>query len=641
MDGVSEDSPLLPVVLAGDYLDRLSEGWPPTLLTCLACLVLASYALCGCVLDLCIVLGLVGWQHASVLTSLLPRVDIQRLGFFAGLLAGLAIATLVLSHRIYRLGFPSSETTWDGLGSPYLIPSRTSHTRFFPKKHSFSYSYLVVGVPVGFSGNANGIISADVSGKPNSWFSFMFGLRAWFDVNPVDYLQRGGADLGLRGKLDNYLRSQDVDPSQYPHAYLVTAARFLGYHFNPVSFWFLYSQDRVLSAIVLEVNNTFGERRPYLVERDFAAEARNLHYPGAPEGEGASRPRIKGAWAKDFHVSPFNSRQGSYSLLASDPLGPDMQGFLGIDVTINLVSSKGHPKLVARLFSEGDAIEPSTMNVVRKTKFFASWCWVGFFTFPRIAKEAAVLFFKRRLHVWYRPEPLRESMGRLADNTEKKLEEVFRKYLRHLVNQSPSPIVIRYIPSGISGPAEEIFGSPSSTEALKTAEHAEIKILTPVFYSRFVHYAHDFEAMFSELAESHTVWVDKPELLPKIFLKKAAPPLQASNLVDYLCFQLIKNLRCRPQKIERPLTSAVTSSPSTHTMTDIRGFRISSMDAYVLGQDDVRLKKEYRSAVSRLFIADRFAVGSTELLGLMELVGRTGASWMLASLISRTIKSVS
>lgn len=318
-----------------------------------------------------------------------------------------------------------------------------------------------------------------------------------------------------------------------------------------------------------------------------------------------------------------------------------MQGFIGIDVTINLVSSKGHSKLVARLSSEGDAIKPSTMNVVRKTKFLAGWFWVGFATFPRIAKEAALLFFKRRLHVWYRPEPLKESMGRLADNTEKQLEEVFRKYLRHLVNQSPSPVVIKYIPSGIPGPAEEIFGSPSSTEAPKTAEHAEIKILTPVFYSRFVHYAHDFEAMFSELAESRTVWVDKPELLPKIFLKKAAPLLQASNLVDYLCFQLIKNLRCRPQKIERPLTSAATSSPSTHTTMDIRGFRISSMDAYVLGQDNVRLKREYRSAVARLFIADRFALGSTELLGLMEPVGRVGASLMLASLISQAIKGVS
>ncbi|KAF7545704.1 hypothetical protein G7Z17_g8968 [Cylindrodendrum hubeiense] len=658
MDGVSEDSPLLPVVLFGDSLERLLEirSLSPllALLVSLACLVLAYYAIFGCVLDLCIVLGLVGWQHVAVLISSLPELNIQLIG----LLAGFAFATLIVGHRIQKLYFTNGETTWDGPGSPYLIPSRTSHTRFFPKKHSFSYSYLVVGVPVGFSGSANGIISANVSGKSSSWVSFLVGPRAWFDVDPVDYLQRGGADLGLRGKLDNYLRSQvrqhpalnipnanlkqDVDPSQYPHAYLVTAARFLGYHFNPVSFWFLYSREKVLSAIVLEVNNTFGERRPYLVERDFAAEAKHIRDPTTTaQGEEATRPRVKGIWKKDFHVSPFNSRQGSYSLLASDPLGPDMQGFLGIDVTINLVSSKGHPKLVARLFSEGEATKPSTMSLAQKTKFLVDWSWVGFVTFPRIVKEAALLFFKRKLHVWYRPEPLKESMGRLADSTEKQLEEVFREYLHYLVDKSPSPIIVKYIPSGIPGPAEETFCSPSSIEVPKTAEHVEIKILTPVFYSRFVHYAHDFEAMFSELAESCTVWVDRPELLPKIFLKKAAPPLQASSIVDFTCFQLVKNLRRRPEKIGRPLTSAATTSPTTHTAVDIRDFRISSMDAFVLGQDDVRLKRGYRSAVARLFIADRIAFGSIELLGLMEVVGRAGASWILASIINQTIKSVS
>ncbi|KPM36445.1 hypothetical protein AK830_g10121 [Neonectria ditissima] len=635
---MSKDSPLSPVVVPV-YLDRLllESRTPPALVVGLACLVSTCLLFSGHVIDLCIVSGLVGWQHASVLTSFLPEVNLQHIG----LLAGLVFVALIVSHQIQRWVSTSGEATWDGLGSPLLIPSRTSHTRFFPKKHSFAYSYLVVGVPVGFSGSTNGMISADLSDTPSSWLSFITGRRAWFDVDPADYLQRGDADLGLRGKLDNYLRSQDTDPSQYPHAYLVTAARFLGYHFNPVSFWFLYSQERVLSAIVLEVNNTFGERRPYLVERDFAAETKLVRDPITTEEEGPSRARIKAAWKKDFHVSPFNSRQGSYSLLASDPLGPNMEGFLGIDVTINLVSSKGHPKLVARLFSEGEAIKPSTMSLVQKTKFLTTWSPVGFITFPRIVKEAAVLFFKRGLHVWYRPEPLKESMGRAADSIEKKLEEVFRKYLQHLVEDSPSSISVKYIPNGIEGPAEEIFHSASSVTTPKTAEHIEIKILTPVFYSRFVHYAHDFEAMFSELAESYTVWVDKPELLPKVFLKKAAQPLHASNIVDYLCFQLMKNLRHRPEKIVRPLTSAAATSTTTNTAVDIRDFRISSMDAYVLEQGDARLKRAYRSAVTRLFIANRVAFGSTELLGLMELIARAGASWMLVTLINETINNVS
>ncbi|KAH7148666.1 hypothetical protein EDB81DRAFT_470735 [Dactylonectria macrodidyma] len=639
MDGLSEDSPLLLVVLVGDYLGRLLQRQPLSpLLACLVSVGLSCYTLFGYMTDLCIIIGLVAWEHTSVLTSFVLEVNVPQIGLHSGLLTGLTIVTLTAGYQIRRLVLKNSGATWNGLGSPYLIPSRISHTRFFPKKHSFSYSYLVVGIPVGFSGSAHGIISADVPEKSTSWFSYMFARKAWFDVDPADYLQRGRAELGLRGKLDDYLHSQNVDPSRYPHAYLITAARFLGYHFNPVSFWFLYSPERVLSAIVLEVNNTFGERRPYLVERDFAAEGKHIRDSTTLSQE-EIRPRIKTSWKKDFHVSPFNSRQGSYSLLASDPLGADMEGFLGIDVTINLVSSKGHPKLVARLFSEGEALKPSTMGVVQKTKFLASWFWVGFVTFPRIVKEAARLFFKRKLHVWYRPEPLKESMARVADNTEKHLEEVFRSYLHYLISQSPNLIAVKYVPSGIPRPAEEIFRSPLSIAESKTADNVEIKILTPVFYSRFVHYAHDFEAMFSELAESQTVWVDRPELLPKIFLKKAAPPLQASCLKDYLCFQLMKNLRRRPERIARPLTSAATAPPTTHTATDIRGFRISSMDAFVLGQDNAQMKKVYRSTVTRLFIADHVAFGIVELLDLIEFIGRAGASWLLASLINQVIKN--
>ncbi|RSL41782.1 hypothetical protein CEP53_012559 [Fusarium sp. AF-6] len=633
MDGLSEDSPLLPVVLTGDLLDRLSEHWPSSSVAAFA--FSAYFTFVGKAVDLWLVLAFVGWNHASAITSLIKSLDLTQFG----LLAGVVFPTSVLGCQLLGQILNVQTVKWNGPGRPFLIPSRTTHTRLFPKKHSFSYSYLVVGVPVGYSGNANGMISANVSG-PSSWLSYFLGRRAWFDVNPVDYLQRGHRNDGLRGKLDDYLENQNVDPSQYPHAYLVTAARFLGYHFNPVSFWFLYSQEKVLSAIVLEVNNTFGERRPYLVTRDFEAERHIQNGSTDDERQEPLRSRVKGSWKKDFHVSPFNSRKGSYSLLASDPLGPDMEGFRGIDITINLSSSKGHPKLVARLFSEGDALEPSSMGIFQKTKFLLGWFWVGFVTFPRIVKEAAVLFFKRGLHVWYRPEPLKESMGRLANNIEKQLEDAFRQYLRHLVQQSPAPITVKYVPSGVVEAAEEVFSSSSVTDSSATAESVEIKVLTPVFYSRFVHYAHDFEAVFSELAESCTLWVDKPELLPKIFLKKASPPLHASTPFDFLCFQLIKSLRSRPERIERPLTSADQASSSSQGL-DIRDFRMSSMDAFVIGQGDTTLKKSYRATVLRLFFADRIAFGNTDLLGMMELGARVGASWVLASLINQAIRGFS
>ena len=71
----------------------------------------------------------------------------------------------------------------------------------FPEKHSFKYSYLMVGIPVGWEGNSAGMISSANKDRR----SFVPGL---YHVDPADYLERGYRELGLRGKLERYLRSQ-------------------------------------------------------------------------------------------------------------------------------------------------------------------------------------------------------------------------------------------------------------------------------------------------------------------------------------------------------------------------------------------------------------------------------------------------
>lgn len=425
---------------------------------------------------------------------------------------------------------------------------------------------------------------------------------------------------------------QGTNPADYPSAFLVTAPKFLGYQFNPVSFWYLYSPDNILSAIVLEVNNTFGERRLYLVLRDTAEDATRISAPGTAHSK---RPdtQIKASWRKDFHVSPFNSRNGSYSLLARDPFENNMRSFRGIDNTINLTSSKGEPKLFAQLRSEGDAVMASQMSLLVKMRFILTWFWVGFLTFPRIVKEAGSLFFSHQLHVWYRPEPLKDSLGRLADDTERRLEPIFRQYLRFLVEQSPNPLTVKYVPSGIRESGEETFISFKAPRQSEQAQSMEIRILTPVFYSRFVRFAHDFEAMFSELAENHTIWVDKPELLPKLFLKQQPPPLHVSRFADFVYFKLIQKLRRRPARIVRPMTSADRAKPMTNA-EDVRSFRISPMDAFVLGHSSKETRGSYRSLLVRIFVADRLFFGMTEIIYALELIGRFGVAWWLASFFS-------
>lgn len=77
---------------------------------------------------------------------------------------------------------------------------------------------------------------------------------------------------------------------------LMTQPRFLGYWFNPVSFWLLWQGDD-LRAVIAEVNNTFGQRHSYLCA-----------LPGfAPIAAGDMMQA-----EKVFHVSPFQQVAGHY-----------------------------------------------------------------------------------------------------------------------------------------------------------------------------------------------------------------------------------------------------------------------------------------------------------------------------------------
>lgn len=94
---------------------------------------------------------------------------------------------------------------------PLIFPCRTSHTRMFPKIHSFSYSYLFVGIPVGWQGSLGRLISADLEGHSTgieTSKAYRQRQNSWFTVEAADYLNRGSQARGLKGKLDDYLKSQ-------------------------------------------------------------------------------------------------------------------------------------------------------------------------------------------------------------------------------------------------------------------------------------------------------------------------------------------------------------------------------------------------------------------------------------------------
>ncbi|KAJ4306133.1 hypothetical protein N0V88_000929 [Collariella sp. IMI 366227] len=295
-----------------------------------------------------------------------------------------------------------------------------------------------------FSGLVDAALLVFFTGvRQRSWLVDLFAPLYQTFKTAVGLSVRGRPEPGLREKLDAYLGSQGVDSSTYPDAYLVTAPRFLGYSFNPVSFWYLYDTDKCLAAMVLEVNNTFDERRMYFLVADDEPLSEVDPSSVGDEREHSKSSRssapqttFKQSWPKDFHVSPFNSRKGSYTLNASDPLRPSTQSPGPISNTITLFPSQGHPKLIATLTSSGPTIDPSTLTALEKIHFLFSYSYLGLLTLPRTFLQASILYLRLKLRVFSRPEPLPTTLPR-ATPTEHHLEPIFRRYLAHLVSHSP------------------------------------------------------------------------------------------------------------------------------------------------------------------------------------------------------------
>lgn len=116
---------------------------------------------------------------------------------------------------------------------------------------------------------------------------FSYGGRALFSLRDRDYLVRPGRPLAEDFRA--YAAENGV-AGPFPRAELVTMARLFGYVFNPVSFALLYGADDAPAAVVVEINNTFGEtyRRCF----DARAAART------EDGLSFEAP-------KEFHISPF------------------------------------------------------------------------------------------------------------------------------------------------------------------------------------------------------------------------------------------------------------------------------------------------------------------------------------------------
>jgi hypothetical protein len=87
--------------------------------------------------------------------------------------------------------------------------------------------------------------------------------------------------------------------------------QILGRAFNPLTVYFCHAADRTLSAILYEVNNTFGERHSYLIPAPNAA-------------------LIRQGCAKGFYVSPFMDMDLTYAFRI---LRPEERVLVAVDTS--------------------------------------------------------------------------------------------------------------------------------------------------------------------------------------------------------------------------------------------------------------------------------------------------------------------
>ena len=162
---------------------------------------------------------------------------------------------------------------------PMLGFGQVRHARLKPQAHAFAYPTYFLMLPMRH-------LQAHGGG------ALALNRRAALSFHDTDHGDgRSPAEGGSLAWLLELLAREGIDDAD-GEVWLHCYPRVLGYAFKPVSFWYCHRADHRLRAIVVEVNNTFGERHCYLL-------------PTPQWGAEQTASKV-------FHVSPFCHIEGIY-----------------------------------------------------------------------------------------------------------------------------------------------------------------------------------------------------------------------------------------------------------------------------------------------------------------------------------------
>lgn len=187
----------------------------------------------------------------------------------------------------------TSATTLDDL-TPALYIGRVMHKRFVPFKHRFDYRVFSLWLDLEQVAETAKMIPV-----------FSHNRLNLFSYHDKDHGPRDGSSVltWLRA----LLTKNDLLPAQ--HRIMAQCyPRLFGYVFNPLSVYYVYDliePDRpVLSTLVYEVKNTFGDQHCYVIPVSDNQRGANLITQSADKG---------------LYVSPFLPLAGHYRFRMNPP----------------------------------------------------------------------------------------------------------------------------------------------------------------------------------------------------------------------------------------------------------------------------------------------------------------------------------
>ncbi|CAI7668200.1 unnamed protein product [Penicillium discolor] len=593
-------------------------------------------------------------QHIGWIKTIKIFIPFFLLAIGSTLLAWVSMVAFIRRKLVlWSDGDPKDEKTL--LGRPQLYPARLTHARFFPEKYHYWINYFLVGVPVGLRGRVGSVVSIEsdqhipVTNPVYALVKRIFRIPLWFRIDTSWYLHRGDGHLTLAAKLEHFLKERGENPNQYPYAYLISIPQFLWWTKSPISYWYLYSPLKELSGIIMEINNSYGEKKNAFCrltkedsssyEKAATCEVFSTALGKGPHGDQlirftSSAPTAKyykGSWEKDIFASPFEKVEGGFALRFMDPLHPEPEKGGPLHSNMTLISIDGKPKISSRLFSVAPPIDPLSLSSWELASFLLSWSFVVPVSIGRIVVEALRIRFRGNLPYLNKPDVKKGNIPRNASETERDLEPFFRLYLSQLVETCRFPLEVIYTPAKSLHLHPMSIHSPVKTYTSAPPPTLQIQPLTPQFYTNILKYPDATTGVFSEMEhipqacdpESQRLWASDPVMLQRLIESTIDPPNA-------------KVIQVPSASVPAELPVYPASNPPWQTKTGVRTF----MDAFTDSNCPLGMRRRYRAARIYCYLTEKYAWGSYKLAAVYEFLLRTavlglywrGLWWMLCDL---------